>query len=1046
MPEIGTELCGQDRITTGERSRVEFRLSERDTTTGTSSNSITVIPSSREECVRLEQGLLAFISSVIGGHCVSTPLIDGGIDGTEALVAVEPDGSSFVLVREGIVTVQDRRDGARIELAAIPGETVPAAFATPGQAVSRATEANTPGSFRGLLLDPKAATDWAVYYPPILLARDAKNPTEAEAARLLQSGDPTAAETLLRGSGTGPALALLAVADIARNRAETGLSLAEQSVDADPDLAAGHVALSYARQSLGALEAARDSARTATERQPGDAFAWARLAELELTLGHRRAARRAVERSLGIAETGLARTIEGFVALSSNRFDAAGDALTRAVQLDSKAPLARLGLGLLAIRRGNLQIGRQEIETAVALDPRRAATRVWLGRAYVGEGDNDKAGNQFALAQERDPDDPNAWLFDALRLFTANRPVEALRAAETAREVSPNRSVLRSDKGLGEDLAVQSSAIGRIYDVLGFESLFRITGAEAVDADPTNPEAHRLLADAARTDPGGEITQVSERLKATLLEGPSKTPIQPQLGEIDLALIETSGPARVTFSEYAPLFDQNGLRADLSGFLGSEETFGYEASVTGLHDWASFGFGSFLFDTDGFGANNDLRHEIQTAQLKVQPIPELTLFGELSRLETVGGDRLTPFLADGDRDSDLRIETINSQFRFGAHFKPGPNLSIFGYFEGAALERSFSDIEFVPIPPLGGPQLAVFRGDEDGYKAEFAGAARLDDISLQFGAEHAQTEFDDIEDLGFTTTSDDNSSELTRIYGSADLELPSGFFWSAGFAFERYEDTTLSESSDRVVAELQPKLGLRVRPLKGLQLRAAYTESLARPSIFPETLERTSFGGFDQFFEGTPGSEFRVLSGGIDVGPFHGFRAGVSARSIKIDLPRLDAGDFETDRLLVSGYLSATISDRFAISIEPEFLRERSDALLDIDALETWTVPLTASYFDPNGFFATTKITYFRQRGNDQEGAGTVSFSENGFIFDAALGYRFLSGRAALSLEAFNLTDQQVDIRDRVQAFGNATLQDSLLASPLVQPGRSVLATVTVRF
>ena len=164
---------------------------------------------------------------------------------------------------------------------------------------------------------------------------------------------------------------------------------------------------------------------------------------------------------------------------------------------------------------------------------------------------------------------------------------------------------------------MRSVAAGRVFDVLGFERLFRIVAATAVEEDPTSPESHRMLADAARTDPDAEVTQVSEVLEATLLAPPSKAPIQPQLGEIDLALLETRGPARVTFAEFAPLFDSEGVRFDLSGFGGTQQTFGYEASATALVGQFSFGIGGFLYNTDGFFLNNDLRNEIYTLQSEV---------------------------------------------------------------------------------------------------------------------------------------------------------------------------------------------------------------------------------------------------------------------------------------------------------------------------------------------------------------------------------------------------------------------------------------------
>ena len=410
---VGTTLCPLDQITTGSRSRVEFRLAGKDTTTGTSNNAVTVIPAPDSDCVTLLRGILALISSVQGRHCVRTPFIDAGIEGTEAVVAVDgPTGDSFVLVRVGEVGVVDRRDpGSRLLLEAGPDGRA-AAFATQATRLTVATPDNVPVKFRDLLLRPEGATDWAVYYPPILLGTGVADPAVREAAALLDGGDPAGAERALaaarlEGRAEAVALALRAVAAVSLNDPVTGQALADEAVALDPGLGAAHTAQSYALQAQGRLDAALVAAEAAVEAAPADAYAWARLAELELTAGDRRAAERAVTRSLEIAETALGRTIEGFTALASNDFAAAEQAFQRAIAIDSEAPLPRLGLGLALIRRGRVDAGRLEMETAVALDPRRASLRTWLGRAYLEERMPDEAAAQFELAQELDPDDPN---------------------------------------------------------------------------------------------------------------------------------------------------------------------------------------------------------------------------------------------------------------------------------------------------------------------------------------------------------------------------------------------------------------------------------------------------------------------------------------------------------------------------------------------------------------------------------------------------------------------------------------------------------------
>ena len=76
-----------------------------------------------------------------------------------------------------------------------------AAFATQNQLLTVATPENVPVKFRDLLLRPEGATDWAVYYPPVLLGTGVADPAVREAAALLEGGDPAGAEGLWRRRG-----------------------------------------------------------------------------------------------------------------------------------------------------------------------------------------------------------------------------------------------------------------------------------------------------------------------------------------------------------------------------------------------------------------------------------------------------------------------------------------------------------------------------------------------------------------------------------------------------------------------------------------------------------------------------------------------------------------------------------------------------------------------------------------------------------------------------------------------------------------------------
>jgi tetratricopeptide (TPR) repeat protein len=226
-------------------------------------------------------------------------------------------------------------------------------------------------------------------------------------------------------------------------------------------------------------------------RSPG-----ARLAELEQMFGELGASRDAAEQAVPLAPE-LARTqmVLGFAALTRIDIDEAKAAFERAIALDSANPLSRLGLGLAIIRSGRLEQGRTEIEIAAALDPNDSLIRSYLGKAYFEEKRDPLDAEQYAIAKQLDPNDPTPWLYDAIRLQTVNRPVDALRNIQRSIELNDNRAVYRSRLLLDEDLATRGASLARIYDDLGFERLGVLKATKSLSLDPANFSAHRFLAD-----------------------------------------------------------------------------------------------------------------------------------------------------------------------------------------------------------------------------------------------------------------------------------------------------------------------------------------------------------------------------------------------------------------------------------------------------------------------------------------------------------------------------------------------------------------------
>ena len=182
-------LCPGDEVLTGANGRVAIRFDEKRTVIRLDGNSRTRILSggTGEADVSLLSGVLYFLSSVRRHFEVDTPYIVAGIDGTEALVTVQPQTAlAMAAVREGLVSAYDHAIGPQQTLAVAGGE---AAFRSAAVPFQSAPIGALPSPFRELLIASQSAVDWAVYYPPILFLRDASSPALRDAIVLLSSGD-----------------------------------------------------------------------------------------------------------------------------------------------------------------------------------------------------------------------------------------------------------------------------------------------------------------------------------------------------------------------------------------------------------------------------------------------------------------------------------------------------------------------------------------------------------------------------------------------------------------------------------------------------------------------------------------------------------------------------------------------------------------------------------------------------------------------------------------------------------------------------------------
>jgi len=1012
-------------------------------------------------------GTLYFFSQRPRALEVDTPFVNAATEGTEFLVSVGAD-QTRIIVFEGRILAQN--PAGELLLASGDAAIAPAGEPPRAQVVAQ----------------PRDAVAWTLYYPPILTALAAREPgppglppglqtavervaandypgalraldTVPDGARdarywtyragvLLNVGRVDEARdaigrALALDPQAGEALAQRSIMALVQDRREEALADARRAVELSPESSAARIALSYALQAAFQLEEARVVLREAVERNPEDALAWARLAELHLMFGELGAARDAAEQAVALAPE-LARTqmVLGFAALTRIDISEATAAFERAIALDSANPLSRLGLGLAIIRSGHLEDGRKEIEIAAALDPNDSLIRTYLGKAYFEERRDPLDGEQYAIAKELDPNDPTPWFYNAIRLQLDNRPVEALRELEKSIELNDNRVVYRSRLLLDQDLATRGTSLARIYDDLGFEQLGVNEAAQSLALDPANSAAHRFLSDLYVGRPRLEVARVSELLQAQLLQPVGRNPIQPGLAFIDLDLVASSGPAQVTFNEFTPLFNRNGVQVNAAGVAGTDSTFGDEVAVTGLLGRTSLSVGQFHFQTDGFRENNDLQHNIYTVFGQSDLTEKLSLQAEYRHRKTDSGDRNLNFDLDDFR-RDFRDDVEEDVFRVGGRFTPSPGQ--IGLVSAIYTDRE--DDEDLDDPDFGRveDELSSDVGQLEGQYLGVFGPLRL--VGGAGWADSNERFRETVEGEASPDIRTEVTSGDVYLVGSSALSPTVDLTARLGYANVDIEDKEELAKDQRGMKGLTPGVGVVWRPVDSVRLRAAAGRNIKRPFVANQTLKPTQLVGFNEQFDDPDATRADWLGLAVDVRASESVRIGA-----EVLLRRLarEVSDFSNDKNETQtddralAYLYWTATDRIAASFEligEDFSAHKRDNPF-AQGVRTLTTPLRLTYAALAGWFATARTAFVAQDVDRPDGSNTRNLDSNGVLVDLAAGYRLPKRRGVVALEVTNLLDQDLFFQD--ESF--RTSRQNI--NPRFIPSRMFLATLTLNF
>ncbi len=985
--QLDAAFCAGAVVRTLNESRAALRL-DNETLVRLDANSaltLTEVEKSAPSLLDLIRGALHFISRTPKRLDVNTPYVNASIQGTEFVVRISNQTTEVTVLEGQVIT---RNDQGSLSLAT--------------DQASRTANGQAPVSIA--VVRPYDAVAWALYYPPL-------------------PDQPGAADTLARSS----------IEALVQNRTEEASGLAERALQADPQSAAAYMARSYVKQARFDIPGALQDSQLAAERAPQSALVLARLAEVQLMSGNLSEARMIADQAVTQQpELPLAHTVLGFASLRDIDLQRARKSFDTALKLDSESPLPHLGLGLVKIRLGELVPGREAIETAVLLDPGNALLRSYLGKAYYEEKRDRLAYQQFSMAKQLDPNDPTAWFYESILLQSDNRPVEALQAQQQAIALNDNRGVYRSRQLLDQDEAARHAALGRIYSDLGFEQQARLQAIDALSQDPGNHSAHRLLADSYLGIANRDSVRLSELLQAKLSQPLSLDPLQPQLGNANLGLLDGAGPQDLAYQEYNPLFTRNGMALQLDAALGEHNTWSDDAIVAGLSDRFAFSVGQYHSETDLADNPFDYEQDIVNGFAQFALSNSTTIQIEASNSKEDKGDasqRLVPELIN----NNMHIENEVSTTRIGLNQSLPADIKLLL----TAIRRNQDTKTAQQTPDL------VDQNDAERksglYESQIQGNTNpivwLAGISRQTLHDKATYTYDYPEFPGFGDVySYDDEASQTRLYGYAYYDMHSLLSVSGGITLLKENQETVDDTQ-----KAYPKIGLKLSTGNGSEFHlAAFRNrtSVIRASQY-ETLEPSQIVGFNQLFDDidmTDSWNYGLAYTGRFLENLH---LGASSMYRKLTTP-LEISDTSMPGLssiqdlkyndrYSNLWLNWTPSRSWALDIEYNYNRynlEKAVHSLDeaqivfspdgILKLTTHRLPVTLSYFHTAGIITSLSTTYIDQKGSFVDLYGVPHDGEdNGFVTDLAVSYRFKDRYGSISIGVKNLFDQDLQYEDR---------------------------------
>lgn len=631
----GQKLQSEDRVRTLALSRALLQLAELGRVRLDELTTLEILPprnGKSKGTLDLKTGALYFFTRDKPREFeIQTPQALAASRGTEFAITLDPGGRETFTIYDGEVDITNSLGGVTVTR----GEE---GIVEPGRPPRKTA-----------VIEATRMVQWWLYYPTVLdlqelsfnlaqrqalsqslqsyqqgdlllaveqfpEARAAENDDERlfEAALLLSVGQLEKSKSLLSGiSSNSPVAASL------RLMMNTVQSRDAEPI-AQPRTATEFLANSYLLQSRYDLKAALTNAHEAVKLSPKFGFGWERVAELEFSFGRVDEAFSALQKALQLSpRNAQAWALKGFLLSAQNHWDQAQEAFEQAIKLDPALSNGWLGRGLIRIRSGDKAGGREDLQTAAALEPNRSVLRSYLGKAFDNERDEKNTERELVLAKQLDPNDPTPWLYSALILRQQLRYNEAIRDLEKSAELNDNRQVYRSRLLLDEDQAVRNASLATIYGNAGLDEVSVREAARAVNNDYANYSAHQFLAESfnALRDPTQfnlrpETVWFNELLLANLLSPVDGGNLSQNISQQEYSRLFAAD--RLGFSSDTEYRSDGQIREAASQF-GNQGKFAYAFDLDYQHN-------------DGIRPNNELSRLEWYVRAKYELTPKDSLF------------------------------------------------------------------------------------------------------------------------------------------------------------------------------------------------------------------------------------------------------------------------------------------------------------------------------------------------------------------------------------------------------------------------------------